>query len=111
LTVMRHVCFPDGEDTRRLLDNAKRIQKVTGKSFSYLTRTALEQYVEKQTKLIQTRLDTFKLPLEQELEKLHSEYVSPNPGGYGTFLECLKAKGLATEEAIEISVSKRWIKK
>ena len=70
MTTIKTICFPDDENTKRLLANIQRLQKVTGKSFSEIGRIALERHVDKEVRLVQARLDTFKPPLEAALEKL-----------------------------------------
>ena len=110
MATIKTICFPEGDNTRRLLANIQRLEKVSGKSFSEITRIALERYAEKEIRLVQSRLDTFKDPLEDTLERIHREYVKPNVDRYGNFEECLKGKDLWTAEVIQYSVSRRWLR-
>ena len=56
LTIIKRICFPDDEETRRLFRNIDNIQKANRKSLSEIVREALFQYVEKQVRFIQAKL-------------------------------------------------------
>jgi len=107
MAVIKSISFREDDHLLRYIND---ICKVKRKRFSEIVREALWLYVEKNTKAIQTRLDTFKSSLEVKLDKLHAEFVLQNPERFGTWEELLKAKGMYIEEAIQYSMEKGWLR-
>jgi hypothetical protein len=108
MTIVKSFSLPETEENRRLIAQADRLCEQSGKKLSELLREALSEYVDKHTRLVQSRIDSFKNPLEEQLDKLHAEFVYPNPKHYGTWEECLKHEGLFCPQAITYSLDKGW---
>ena len=108
MTIVKSFGMPETEETRRLLQQISRLGRITGKSFSELNCEALHEFVEHHTRLFQEKLDTFKDPLFEKLDKLHQTFLSPNPKGYGSWEECLTDEGLLCDQAIAYSLDKGW---
>ena len=68
MPVYMNFYFPD-EDAEYIFKHLKRLHGVTGKSNSQMVREALEQFIDRETKLIQTKLDTFKAPVDPLVQK------------------------------------------
>jgi len=105
----KEVYFPDDEKTKKLLWYLNYLQKITGKSFSEIARDALSAYLDREVKLVQAKLDRYVEPSRTRLEELHERYIDVNPERFPTWVDCLKANGLYTEEAIEYSRARGWL--
>ena len=109
-TFIKTFCFENDERHRRIIEYLKKIAKDRHLSESQIVFEALEVHIDKQIRLLQSRLDTFRSPLEEALEKLHANFISTNAGRHPTFEACLKDSGLWTTDAITLSVSRGWLR-
>lgn len=108
MTIQKSFSLPETEENLRLMKQLARLSETGGRSQSELIRDAIFEFVEKHTRLVQSQIDSFKNPLEEQLDRLHATFVSPNPKAYESWEACLKGEGLLCPQAIEYSLNKGW---
>ena len=87
-----------------------RYMKLTGKAFSHVVVESLTEYINKNTRLVQQRLEDIRDPIYDSLDQIHSEFVGRS-NRFGSWKECLEAHELLEEpRAIEYSRIRNWMR-
>jgi DNA polymerase III delta subunit len=106
MAIVRTFSAPETKQNRLLFEQIDRLMENTGKSFSQITVEALSLFVDKNTRLVQQRLEDIRDPIYDRVDEIRAEYVKLG-NRFATWEECLKANDLFKNiEVLRYSIEK-----